>query len=53
MLLPTHASTLSGSATTALNGTLVECFGPSLAAANAVGKSMPQIVGHCFFFLSD
>ena len=40
-------STLSGTATPALNGTLVECFGPALSrdAGNVVGNSTLQIVG--------
>ena len=48
-------STLSGTATSALNGTLVECFGPGLArdATNTVGKSMLQILGQYFLFVSD
>ena len=50
-----YSSTLSGTATPSINGTLVECFGPGLArnAENTVGKSMLQILGQCFFFLSD
>ena len=49
------SSTLSGTATSELNGTLVECFGPGLAidATNTVGKSMLQILGQYYFFLSD
>ena len=41
------SSTLSGTATPALNGTLVECFGPGLArdAGNMAGNSNLQIVG--------
>ena len=41
------SSTLSGTATLALDGTLVECFGPGLArdAGNMVGNSTLQIVG--------
>ena len=40
-------STLSGTATSALNGILVECFGPSFSrdAGNKVGKSTLQILG--------
>ena len=40
-------STLSGTATTILNGTWVECFGPALSreAENVVGNSTLQIVG--------
>ena len=61
---PTNAtsfsSTLSGTATPALNGTLVECFGPRLArdAENMVGNSTLQILGqYCVclfvFFITD
>ena len=41
------SSTLSGTATSVLNGTLVECFGPGLArdAGNMVGGSTLQILG--------
>ena len=41
-----YSSTLSGNATSALNGTLVECFGPDLDrdAANTVGKNIFQIL---------
>ena len=41
------SSTLSGTATSELNGTLVECFGPGLArdANNRVGTSTLQILG--------
>ena len=40
-------STLSGTATAALDGTLVECFGPLLStdAGNRVGNHTLQIVG--------
>ena len=40
-------STLSGTATTILNGTRVKCFGPALSrnAGNVVGNSTLQIVG--------
>ena len=40
-------STLSGTATTILNGTWVECFGPALSrdAENVDGNSTLQIVG--------
>ena len=40
-------STLSGTATLALNGTLVECFGPAFSrdAGNMVGNSRLQILG--------
>jgi len=49
------SSTLSGTATSELNGTLVECFGPALSRdeTNTVGKSMLQILGQYYFFLSD
>ena len=41
------SSTLSSIATPALNGTLVECFGPALSrdAGNMVGNSRLQIIG--------
>ena len=41
------SSTLSGTATTELNGTLVECFGPlfNFDAGNMVGNGILQIVG--------
>ena len=41
------SSTLSGTATSALNGTLVECFGPNLARdpGNIVGSSTLQVLG--------
>ena len=41
------SSTLSGTATLALNGTLVECFGPAFSkdAENNAGKSTLQILG--------
>jgi len=41
------SSTLSGTATTELDGTLVECFGPafSLGAGNRVGNSIVQTIG--------
>ena len=40
-------STLSGTATSALNGTMVECFGPGLAREpeNVVRKNAIQILG--------
>ena len=43
-----YSSTLSGTATPALNGTLVECFGPDLnrTAENMVGSSTLQILGN-------
>ena len=42
-----YSSTLSGTATSELNGTLVECFGPAFSrdAENMVGKSTLQILG--------
>ena len=41
------SSTLSGIATSELNGTLVECFGPALSreSENRVGGSTLQILG--------
>ena len=41
------SSTLSGTATSALNDTLVECFGPGFSrdAGNMVGNSRLQILG--------
>ena len=41
------SSTLSGTATSELNGTVVKCFGPALSsnAENMVGNSTLQIVG--------
>ena len=44
---PSFSSTLSGIATSKLDGTLVECFGPHLArdAGNMVGNSTLQIQG--------
>ena len=47
-------STLSGTATPALNGTLVECFGPAnnVDPGNMVGNNTIQIIGQCMkFFL--
>ena len=47
-------STLSGTATLALNGTLVECFGPAFSrdAENRVGIDILQIMGeYMFLFL--
>ena len=43
-----YSSTLSVTATSELNGTLVECFGPLLArdAENMVGNSTLQILGN-------
>ena len=52
---PLFSSTLSGTANSELNGTLVECFGPALSRdeTNTVGKSMLQILGQYYFLLSD
>ena len=46
-----YSSTLSGTATFALNATLVECFGPDLnrTAGNRVGDSTLKILGECSF----
>ena len=43
-----YSSTLSGTATSALNGTLVECFGPDLVRepSNKVGGSTLKILGN-------
>ena len=45
------SSTLSGTATSELNGTLVECFGPHLdrEPGNRVGNSTLQILGEYIF----
>ena len=50
---PSYSSTLSGTATSILNGTLIECFGPALSrdAGNRVGGSILQISGHFVLFL--
>ena len=42
-------STLSGTADPALNGTLVECFGPAnnVNSGNLVGSATLQILGQC------
>ena len=44
---PSFSSTLSGTATTALDGILVECFGPAFSrdAGNMVGNSTLKILG--------
>ena len=44
---PSYSTTLSGTATVALNGTLVECFGPAFSrdAGNMVGNSTLKILG--------
>ena len=44
---PSYSSTLSGTASSALDGTLVECFGPvsSLDSGNRVGSSTIQVLG--------
>ena len=46
---PTFTSTLSVTATHALDGTLVECFGPAnnVDSGNMVGNSTLKIVGQC------
>ena len=46
-----YTSTLSGTATSALNGTLVECFGPAnnVDPGNRVGSNTLQILGQCVF----
>ena len=48
---PTFTSTLSGTADPALDGTLVECFGPAINVqpGNMVGSSTLQILGQCVF----
>ena len=43
------SSTLSGTATSELNGTLVECFLGLPSNGNAVGNSILQILGECGF----
>ena len=43
------SSTLSGTATSELNGTLVECFAGLPSNGNAVGNSTLQILGECGF----
>ena len=47
---PTFTSTLSGTATPALEGKPVECFGPAnnVKNGNLVESSTLQIVGKCF-----
>ena len=44
---PSYSSTLSGTASSALDGTLVECFGPasSLDSGNRVGSSTIHVLG--------
>ena len=46
-----YSSTLSGTATLELNGTLIECFGPHLNRdpGNRVGDSTLQILGEYIF----
>ena len=46
-----YTSTLSGTATSELNGTLIECFGPHLdrEPGNRVGNSTLQILGEYIF----
>ena len=48
---PTFTSTLSGTADPALNGTLVECFGPAnnVNPGNMIGSSTLQILGQYVF----
>ena len=48
---PSFLSTLSGIATSELDGTLIECFGPHLArvAENMVGKRTLQVLGQYNF----
>ena len=47
------SSTLTGTATPTLDGTMVECFGPALSrdAENRVGNSILQIIGQYMFSL--
>ena len=49
-----YSSTLSGTATLELNGTLIECFGPKLnrEPGNRVGDSTLQILGEYIFVQS-
>ena len=49
------SSTLRGTADSALNGTLVECFGPAnnVDPENMVGSSTLRILGWYFLTLSD
>ena len=44
-------STLSGTADTALNGTLVECFGPAnnVNPGNRVGRRILKLKGQCVY----
>ena len=44
-------STLSGTAAPALNGTMVECFGPAnnVNPGNLVGKGILKLKGQCVF----
>ena len=44
---PSYTSTLSGTATPALNSTLVECFGPAnnVDPANRIGASLLWVLG--------
>ena len=48
---PSFSSTLSGTAASALNGTLVECYGPanSVDPGNMVGNSTLKILGQFIF----
>ena len=52
-LATSFTSTLSGTAAPALNGTLVECFGPdnNVDPGNLVGNSSLRLKGHCVFNL--
>ena len=45
-----YSSTLSGTAASELNGTLVECFGPTLSRdpGNRIGDSTLQMLGNKF-----
>ena len=49
---PSFTSTLSGTATFALNGTLVECFGPGTSrdVDNRVGNSTLEVLGQYVHF---
>ena len=46
---PSFSSTLSGTADTTLDGTLVDCFGPAnnVDTGNKMGCSTLQVVGQC------
>ena len=49
------SSTLSGTASSTLDGTLVECFGPAFSrdARNMVGNSTLHIIGQMCYFLGS